>query len=489
MHNLLTRGSWRLWNWDANKCVRRFESGLKNPQLAQTNYLQTIIEHADESLWAKEYGIHRGISLSEFRERVPVQEYQDISKWIQRIIYGEKRVLTNEQVERLVPTSGSTGDKKLIPMNLHSRYEFSTAVNLWILECMRKCPKMRSGTAYIATSPAIDVKVEASALPVGFARDTDYLGILEKVLLKQILAVPLSVAEKRGAVWRESTRRHLLQSNRISFLSLWHPDYLQALFSNRELSELAERWPKLSLISTWSDGSCSEPAQKLMSHFPQAAHMPKGLWLTEGVITVPWKDLCPVALTSGFYEFEDETGRVCGVEQLCDEKIYRPILTNHAGLYRYRLGDLVQVNGFVYNTPSLRWIGRSDDVVDLCGEKLNEAQISTALQAIDWQYFFVLIPIEGAPPPYYLCLLADTDIDAFPLQNFERLLQRNPHYTWARELGQLGALEIRALDSEQIDTVKRMVTLDSEPHLKKSFLVSRKCSQRVLKSLEPIIFN
>ena len=57
------------------------------------------------------------------------------------------------------------------------------------------------------------------------------------------------------------------------------------------------------------------------------------------------------------------------------------IVTTGGGLWRYRLGDLVEVDGFVAATPSLRFIGRGASVSALCGEKLNETFVTRAIEA------------------------------------------------------------------------------------------------------------
>src|SRR5690606_37326601 len=125
-------------------------------------------------------------------------------------------------------------------------------------------------------------------------------------VLNHVVAVPGSVAGLRGAAWRAATRHYLMQARNLRFLSLWHPGYLDALFDAEELAELAEKWANLTLISSWADGACAEPARRLIQNFPQAHHVPKGLWLTEGIVTVPWHSAHPIALLSGFFEFEDD---------------------------------------------------------------------------------------------------------------------------------------------------------------------------------------
>ena len=60
---------------------------------------------------------------------------------------------------------------------------------------------------------------------------------------------------------------------------------------------------------------------------------------------------------------------------------YTVIVTTGGGLWRYRLGDLVEVDGFIGATRSLRFLGRGASVSDLCGEKLAETFATHAIAA------------------------------------------------------------------------------------------------------------
>src|SRR5207244_6244599 len=67
----------------------------------------------------------------------------------------------------------------------------------------------------------------------------------------------------------------------------------------------------------------------------------------------------------------------------CPRSILFPYTTlfrsTAGGLWRYRLGDRVVVDGFRNKCPSLTFIGRSEDVSDLCGEKLSAQFVKEAI--------------------------------------------------------------------------------------------------------------
>jgi len=466
-----TQIAWRAWRASTVKAVAAFHAALSFPAETQAGVLQRILGVADGTAWAKYHGLSRSSSLADFRQRVPVQESDSLEPWILRIRGGECAVLTRSPVERLVPTSGTTGASKLIPMTRASRAEFSIAVDAWMGDLMRQVPGIMKGSCYLATSPCLDVADTGGAVPVGFAADHAYLGPLARAGLSAILAVPPSVASLRGENWREATRHHLFSTKDLRFLSLWHPGYLDALFDEKELASLSNQWSNLAVISTWADGACAGPAMELMKRFPLASHQSKGLWLTEGVVSIPWQGQHPIALLSGFLEFENEEGEVLLAHELVTSRSYRPVLTNSAGLYRYRTGDLVEVTGFLEKTPCLRWIGRADAVSDLCGEKLSEAQVTLALQEIGYPHFALMVPTSDRDGLRYRCLYsADHDLN---IQRLESILVRNPHYRWARQLGQLGPIQPQPASASDIQRLQEMLRHQQGPHVKQLHLLLR----------------
>ncbi len=469
MPSLLTKLSWRVWQRSCQKDMRHFEQALKQPEAAQIAHLRSILANAEGSEFSKQYQLSSNCSVEDYRRRVPIQTAEDLQCWTNRIIQGKPKQLSLQPIERLVPTSGTTGHQKLIPMTAGSRAEYSTAVNLWLGNCMRNTPEIMNGRCYVATSPAQDTPQGQSKVPIGFAPDSAYLGKLEKLVLKQTVAVPSHIAELRGEQWREQTRQHLLNCSELSFLSLWHPSYLDALFSADELIHLGKKWNQLKLISTWSDGACSESAKQLMRYFPNASHSPKGLWLSEGAVSVPWRNQTPIALLSGFFEFEDTDGNLWLADELKAEATYRPVITNKAGLYRYRLGDIVKVTGYVNRTPSLQWLGRADLVSDMCGEKLSDADASRAFESCGHSSFGILLPNQETLSRFYICLLEEARLKDFPQQRFEKSLNENPHYKWAREIGQLQAIEYHGLNADNIQRIQSYQDSENpERHHKKS---------------------
>ncbi|MGB0744123.1 MAG: GH3 family domain-containing protein [Opitutales bacterium] len=468
MAGLRTKLAWSLWQSSCKSSARSFETALRDPEAQQRAHLSSILSGAANTEWAKQNRIGPNDDIETFQERVQIMDTKSLGEWTDRIRTGAPAVLTQSKVNRLVPTSGSTGPAKLIPMTKKSQQEFALAIDLWLYDLLHQYPEVKNGRCYIATSPAQIYKSCDSAVPIGFAKDADYLSRWGRLAMSQVTALPPGISKLEGEVWKAQTKAYLAKAEDLSLISIWHPSYWMSLYSEQELRSAKETWPQLATVSSWSDGACRPAAESLMKFFPEASHQAKGLWLTEGTVSIPWRKQRPIALMSAFLEFEDQEGKVHLSHELEDKLTYRPILTNHAGLYRYRLGDLVRVDGFVEQTPSLSWVGRVDAVSDLCGEKLSEAQISRALATANWPHFALLCPRKN--PSGYICFLRQNQAEVFPLEKFESALQENPHYKWCRTVGQLGPLSIRSLSNSTYDKFSNQ-QWDDTHHIKGSHLL------------------
>ena len=74
--------------------------------------------------------------------------------------------------------------------------------------------------------------------------------------------------------------------------------------------------------------------------------------------------------------------RTLECDQLEIGKKYEMVVTNLSGLYRYRIGDVVQVNGYEGLSPRLCFHHRRSQVVNVAGEKTSEDLLQYAVDAL-----------------------------------------------------------------------------------------------------------
>lgn len=207
----------------------------------------------------------------------------------------------------------------------------------------------------------------------------------------------------------------------------------------------------LRCISCWGDGSASIGFEKLKKLFPEVQFQNKGLMATEGFFSLPidFENPPVLSIRSGFYEFLDSKDRSIPFDELNLGDEYDIVVSNFSGLFRYKIGDRVQVLGNYFDVPRFRFVGRSGLTSDLVGEKLQEVFVSKSLELSEAKRVWTPLAPSVIPHPHYQLFYDPEEISielaASRRGHLERGLETNPHYQYARQLGQLRPIELRPI--------------------------------------------
>lgn len=479
-----------LWTASNAPAYWRFRKALANPGAVQHRKLIELLRQNAQTEFGKAHKFEKIHSYEEYAKRVPLSDYIAFEPWIAPIRQGRGQVLTRERVTRLVPTSGSTGGRKLIPFTAGLQREFNEAIGAWLVDLAWQSPGILGGPAYWSITPALSKAAdEESIVPIGFDADTAYLGGKRRQLAEAIMAVPESVTRTNSSEeFRYRTLLHLLLCRDLRLISVWHPSFLMLLldaltgFWDRLLNDIERGtactpahvrrarelrgadpmrpetlWPSLRLISCWGRGAAEPPMENLRRLFGNVSVQPKGLIATEAFVTLPFQGRYPLAVNSHFFEFIDERGRARTVEELESDNEYEMVVTTAGGLWRYKLGDRVRVSGYVQRTPSLKFLGRSGNVSDRFGEKLSERFVADVLHEIfgtKAPRFALLAPDEDERGWRYT-LYVEGELPADCTVTLDRALRRNPHYDYCRDLGQLSQASIFVISQKAYEAFAR----------------------------------
>ncbi|MDO8803863.1 MAG: GH3 auxin-responsive promoter family protein [Elusimicrobiota bacterium] len=478
-------------------------------RLAQEKLLGEILRRNKGTEFGGEHGF-AGISGSEqYRSRVPLRDYDAFADRISAIASGTGNALTAEPVLRLLPTSGSAAPTKHIPFTSYLKSRFQTAIDAWLFDLFAAHPGLFSGKAYWQiTPPARSPDTGASAALEGFEDDSEYLGPVARLLSRFLLAVPPEVAQLCAIDdFRYATLLFLLRERDLALISVWNPSFLSLLLAPvrdwsgslisdiekgalslpgggqlppglaarlrpdparaAELSRLfaaspfsyEKIWPGLRLISCWCDAAAAPQAARLAALFPGVSVQPKGLIATEAFVSLPLEGFTghALAVNSHFFEFLPAGGASPKFAwELAVGERYGVVVTNGAGLYRYRLHDIVEVTGFYNEIPLLKFIGKEDRVSDIAGEKISEQHAARLLESLfraaELSPAFSLVAPEREGEETFYCLFAELDpageaaaLRADLAGRFEKGLSENFHYDYCRRLGQLGPARVFAI--------------------------------------------
>lgn len=502
--NLMTplmHGATRLWS---NRYRTQFEANSRNVEATQSKILAGILRLTHTSPGHRQYKLKETESWESFANKVPITDYSYWQPLINKDLKNQPGNLSQSPIRRHQPTSGSTSAIKWIPYTAQFLTEINNALMPWISDMYEHHKGIRHGYHYWSVSwvpSSLRTEVDENVND-----DLKVLPWWERFIAAQYMAVPDTVAQAASSDdTLFASLAWLVARHDLSFLSVWSPTFALTLISalqdnkdelvavlkqgdwlNRRNSLrhiscpkapersailascsntadpefLAKLWPHLSLISCWDTSSSKVWADKLHSKFPQAKIEGKGLWATEGAVTIPLSGKYPLAINSHYYEFLDlDSNEVVPSWKLEIGMQVSPLLTNGSGFLRYKLNDKLLVNDFLNATPCFEFQGRIDGT-DLAGEKLST---DTAQQVIDYFHKkmgvkpITLLAISGdiqhsisapASGRYVLICEPGEKFAAAPSDHIalENILLEHFHYQLARDLNQLSAASVLITD-------------------------------------------
>jgi hypothetical protein len=501
-----------------------FKKAAKSVANVQEKLLLNIVRANAQTKYGRDFNFSSISSIEDFQNCVPLISYQDLLPFVEKLKQGEKNVLTGECIDRFVFSSGTVSATKLIPYNKTLRKQFGKSLAPWLNNIFWNYPSVLSGPSFwIVTPPGTMPEVEGK-IPAGFDDDSSYFGRIERFFIRKIMAVPDEVSQLANLQnYYYALSYFLLKENNLRLISVWNPTILSIILNfiatnknlllkdildgtltlpsgedelkrkllqrslhpkkrrAKELTSILKNnkpynwtkvWPKLTLISCWTHAWAKELIPGIKKLFPGVVIQGKGLLATEAFISFPFETTTnsveeeqPVlAINSHFFEFIDnETGEITLAHKIEEGRKYEVIVTTGGGLYRYKLNDVVEVKGFYRSVPRIEFMGKTDIVSDVCGEKLHESHVSEVLQKtmelfeIKSSFHFIAPSVEGSLAGYVL-YLNEEGIDKFTI-DFSKLtkaiddaLKENFHYRKCRELGQLNTPGIFLLKQEAIET-------------------------------------
>ena len=444
---------------------KKFSKSLPFLENVQRQKLAKIIEVLKDSDQWKNLSPME--SYEELVKKVPIRTYSDYRFLIEEQKKSGKPLLSSHVI-RYEPTSGSVEAQKWIPYTSAFLNEINLAAQVWMGDVYQRFPKIKNGRHYWSLSWLPE---ELRGLTT--SNDTDFFPFYQKWILGKLMAVPAEVAliKNPDAAWW-ATLIYLSSRKNLTLTSVWSPtfwikvtediqkswiDISKSLNSgtwgkyehelSQELGPAPRRninsldlnspdffkklWPRMNFISSWDSSSSKLWAEKIKNIFSHTYFQGKGLWATEGVVTIPFQNRMCLAFQSHFFEFKDlETDEILPAWKLQKGKEYQPILWASSGLLRYSLQDRIRLTEFLESVPCFEFVSRLHST-DLVGEKLDALWVQNLfLKNPDWKAF-ALIGVREPEPRYYLVGQNVSHID------IEHELDQFYHYRVARQLGQL----------------------------------------------------
>ena len=233
----------------------------------QDKQLRMLLDKAKGTLWGQAYDYKSIRTYADYRERVPIQTYDDLKPYINRMIKGERNVLWPSAVKWYAKSSGTTSDKsKFLPVTneiLHGCHYQGGYDTVTIYLRNRPDSRFFAGKGLIlggshSLSPlnqrAHQGDLSASAILI---QNIPALGGMVRVPKKKIILMDEWESKIKAIV--ESTWNRNVSN--LSGVPSWMLVLLKAILARAGKTNLAEVWPNLEVF--FHGGISFEPYRDL----------------------------------------------------------------------------------------------------------------------------------------------------------------------------------------------------------------------------------
>lgn len=348
----------------------------------QDAVLRRLLSEAAGTEWGKAHQYAGIRSYEDYRRLVPVQTYDDVKPYIERMRHGESDVLWKGQVRWYAKSSGTTNDKsKFIPVSPDGlkRIHYAGGTDC-VASYLRNNPDSRffSGKGLIlggSHAPNYNLKDSlVGDLSAILIQNVNPLVNLIRVPKKEI-ALLSDFEVKRDRIARSTIGKNVTN---LSGVPSWMLSVLRRVLELTGKDSLEQVWPNLEVF--FHGGVAFAPYREQYRqlihsdrmHYVETYNASEGFF---GVQTDPTDASMTLMVDYDvFYEFipMDEFGKadptVVPLEGVETGKNYAMLISTSCGLWRYLIGDTVR---FTRKDP-YRFVitGRTKHFINAFGEEL-----------------------------------------------------------------------------------------------------------------------
>lgn len=368
-------------SWILKKRIHQIELFMKYPHEVQSEVLFNLLEVAEDTEIGRQYGFQEMKSYEDFKDKVPVQSYEDISQLIERSRKGEDNIFWPSPIKWFAKSSGTTNAKsKFIPVSNQS-----------LEDCHYKSGKDLL-SLYFHNNPNSQL-FSGKSLRLGGSKELyeengTVFGDLSAILIDN------------APFWAEMSST---PSNKVSLMSNWDQK-MEAIIEETKFENVTSlagvpSW-MLVLLNKVIDQSGEDHLLELWENLEVYFH--------GGVSFTPYvdqfKELIPKSdfnyyeiynASEGFFAIQDRNGasdlllmldygifyefipmdtfgtsnqRVVRLSEVIIGVNYALVITTNAGLWRYLIGDTVRFT----STKPYRIVvtGRTKHHINVFGEEL-----------------------------------------------------------------------------------------------------------------------
>lgn len=372
-----------IFAWVIKKRLHQIELFRKYPEDVQHELFEKLMEQGCQTAYGKEHQFSRIKSYQDFKELVPLNNYESLKPWIDRLMEGEQYLLWSQETKWFAKSSGTTSDRsKFIPVTKES-----------LEDCHYKGGKDLLALYYenfpnrkLYKGKHLIIGGSAQVLPVA---DDAYQGDLSAIILKNLpwwaeirrtpsreIALMTEWEEKIERMARSTIEEDVYI---IAGVPSWTLVLARKILEITGKSNLREVWPNLELFM--HGGVSFEPYREAFRelipfddmHYVETYNASEGFF---GIQDIDGSNELLLMLDYGiFYEFipmhsfkDTESTVIHKLDEVEIGEEYALVISTNAGLWRYIIGDTIR---FTSKTPyRFKLSGRTRHFINAVGEEV-----------------------------------------------------------------------------------------------------------------------
>jgi hypothetical protein len=372
------------------KRMHQIELFMKYPHEVQREGLNKLLKSASDTQWGRMYNYKEIENTKQFADRVPLQDYDSLKPYIDKMRKGEHQVLWNTEIKWFAKSSGTTNDKsKFIPISTESLEEchFKGGKDMLSIFCSN-FPETQLFTGKSLTL--------AGSLRTVQGLETAYDGDLSAVIVQNLPFLAELARTPNSEItlmdgWEEKIEKlaeATINENVTSLAGVpsWMLILLRHILEKTGKKSIHDVWPNLEVY--FHGGINFNPyINNFKNIIPKDIFYLETYNASEGFFGIQdqlnSKDFLLMLDYGIYYEFipflpnnptENKTILLQDVEL---NKDYAMVISTNGGLWRYQIGDTIQFT--CLNPFRFKIVGRTKHFINAFGEEL---MIDNAEQAL-----------------------------------------------------------------------------------------------------------
>jgi hypothetical protein len=367
--------------WFIKKRMHQIDLFIKYPHDVQDELFGNIIKQAQDTEWGKKFGYESIRDQEEYKNRVPIQDYDSLKPYIERMLQGEQNILWGSEIKWFAKSSGTTNDRsKFIPVSQESLEEchYKGGKDLLAIYCNNR-PNAQIFSGKVLTLGGSHQVTQSGEIS---------FGDLSAVLLKNLpiwaeylrtpeLAITL-IENYEEKIEKIAQATIGVNVTNMAGVPTWTVVLAKRLMELTGKSNLLEIWPNLEL---YVHGAVNftpyrEQFKKLIPsssmYYLETYNASEGFF---GIQDQSNSEEMLLMLDYGIYyeflpmeNFGEESPKTYGLHEVELHKNYALIISTNGGLWRYAIGDTIK---FTSLSPyRIQITGRTKHFINAFGEEV-----------------------------------------------------------------------------------------------------------------------